>query len=121
MEDKKPPETYACEVREVFSGDDLVVFVDLGVEGLWRRQRVRLLGVDTPNAINAAEGTDAGRVRSMVKKIARGKRGILTVHSKNLTSWVGSLTIESSTAEGGVIDLNQLLITQGYVFKRNAA
>ena len=45
--------TYDAEVREVFSGDDLVVLVDLGVESLWKRQRVRLAGGDTPNAISA--------------------------------------------------------------------
>lgn len=109
---------YPCEVREVFSGDDLVVFVDLGVEGLWKRQRVRLLGVDTPNAINASEDTEAGKIRATVRKMARGRRGMFTVHSKNLSSWVGTLVLESPTAPEGVVNLNKVLIAQGYVFKR---
>lgn len=111
-------EEYSCEVRDVFSGDDLVVFVDLGVEDLWKKKRIRLLGVDTPNAVNAGEDTEAGRIRRQIRQIARGRRGILTVASKNLSSWVGTLVVEAPTAPNGVINLNQLLLEQGYVFKR---
>lgn len=113
-------EEYSCEVRDVFSGDDLVVFVDLGIEDLWKKKRVRLLGVDTPNAVNAAEDTEAGRVRRQIRQIARGRRGILTVTSKNLNSWVGTLVVESPSSPDGIINLNQLLVDQGYVFKRAA-
>lgn len=109
---------YPCEVREVFSGDDLVIMADLGVEGLWKRQRVRLLGVDTPNAVNASEDTDAGKIRKMVRTLAKNRRGIFTISSVNLNSWVGTLVVESQTTPGGVLNLNEYLIQQGYVFKR---
>lgn len=112
---------YPCEVREVFSGDDLVVFIDLGIEDLWKKQRVRLHGVDTPNAVNASEDTEAGKVRKLVRQVARGRRGIFTLVSRNLNSWVGTLVVESQSAPGGVLDLNQMLIEQGYVFKRQQA
>lgn len=112
------PDQYACEVREVFSGDDLVVLIDLGVEGLWKRQRVRLHGVDTPNAVKAGEDTEAGKVRRRVRQIARGKRGIFTVVSRNMNSWVGTLEVESPS---GAIDLNAMLIAEGYIFKGASA
>lgn len=118
--DVQKAEEYSCEVRDVFSGDDLVVFVDLGIEDLWKKKRVRLLGVDTPNAVNAAEDTEAGRVRRQIRQIARGRRGILTVTSKNLNSWVGTLVVEAPNSPDGTINLNQLLVDQGYVFKRAA-
>ena len=107
--------TYTAEVREVFSGDDLVVLVDLGVEDLWRRKRVRLAGVDTPNAVNAGPDTEAGRLRSFVRSLARGRKAQLQVVSRGANSWVVILYIETPE---GVINLNETLIQQGYQFKR---
>lgn len=117
--DAPKAEEYSCEIRDVFSGDDLVVFLDLGFEELWKKKRVRLYGVDTPNAVHAQEDSEAGRIRKQVRNLARGRRGIFTVTSKGLSSWVGTLVIESPSAPGGVINLNQHLIDQGYVFKRS--
>lgn len=119
MHDKT--EQYPCEVREVFSGDDLVVFVDLGVEGLWKRQRIRLAGVDTPNAVGAPEDTEAGKVRKEVRLLARGRRGVLTVVSRNMNSWVCTLVVEASQVKEGAVCVNDWLIAKGYVFKRGAA
>ena len=119
MQDKT--EQYPCEVREVFSGDDLVVFIDLGVEGLWKRQRVRLAGVDTPNAVGAAEDTEAGRVRREIRQLARHRRGVLTVVSKSMNSWVCTLIVETSQVKEGAVSVNDWLIARGYVFKRGAA
>lgn len=105
---------YVCEVREVFSGDDLIVLVDLGVENLWKRQRVRLSGVDTPNAIAAREDTEAGNVRREIRMLARGKKAKLTVVSRNMSSWVVTLVVH--TPEGDV-NVNEKLIAAGYEFK----
>ena len=57
---------YPCEVREVFSGDDLIVMIDLGVENLFMKRRIRLHGVDTPNAVKEQKDTDAGKIRTLV-------------------------------------------------------
>ena len=116
--DELKVEQFSCEIRDVFSGDDLVVFLDLGFEDMWKKKRVRLHGVDTPNAVHAQEDSEAGRVRKQVRTLARGRRGIFTVTSKGLSSWVGTLIVESPSAPGGVLNLNQHLIDQGYVFKR---
>lgn len=109
---------YACEVREVFSGDDLIALVDLEVEGLWKRQRIRLSGVDTPPAINATGNTEAGQIRSHVRLLTRSRKGTITVVTRNANSWVVVLVVE--TAEGPV-NVNDLLIARGYQFKAKVA
>lgn len=106
---------YACEVREVFSGDDLIALVDLGVENLFKKQRLRLAGVDTPNAINATGTTEAGQLRTFIRNLTRNRKGKLTIVSRNTNSWVVILVVE--TPEGPV-NVNDYLIGQGYQFKR---
>lgn len=106
---------YSCEVREVFSGDDLIALVDLGVENLWKRQRIRLSGVDTPNAINANGDTEAGKIRSYVRALTRGRKGKLTVETRNTNSWVVTLVVDTPD---GSVNVNEYLISQGYQFKR---
>jgi endonuclease YncB( thermonuclease family) len=100
---------------DVFSGDDLVLMVDLGVEGLHKRQRVRLYGVDTPNAVNAGQDTDAGKVRALIRSMTRDRKVTLTVHSRVGTSWVGTVMVHT---RDGDIQLNQFLIERGFSYQR---
>lgn len=111
---------YPCEIREVYSGDDLIALIDLRVEGLFKRQRIRLHGVDTPNAVGAARDTEAGSVRQEVRDLTRGRRARFTVvsTSRNNGSWVGELVVEADASVGGAINVNQYLIERGYVFRR---
>lgn len=109
---------YPCEIREVFSGDDLIAMVDLGVENLFKRQRIRLAGVDTPNAVKAAGDTVAGQLRQVVRAFTRGRKGKLTVTSRNASSWVVVLVVETPDGE---INVNEFLITQGYKFENKTA
>ena len=106
---------YVCEVKEVFSGDDLIAMVDLGVENLWKRQRLRLAGVDTPPAINANGDTEAGKIRNFVRLLARGKKSNISVVSRNANSWVVSLVVDTPD---GPVNVNEMLIARGYEFKR---
>lgn len=105
---------FACEVREVYSGDDLVAMVDLGVLNLYQKTRIRLHGVDTPNAIQATEDTPAGAVRREIRMLTRGKKATLTIVSKNTSSWVVVLVVETPT---GPVNVNEYLLRQGYEFK----
>lgn len=109
---------YSCEVKEIFSADDLIVLVDLGVENLWKRQRIRLAGVDAPNAINATGDTEAGLLRSHIRQLTRGRKAKLTVVSRNTSSWIAILVVE--TPEGST-NVNDYLIAKGYQFKRTPA
>lgn len=117
MSEGKRSACFDAEVVDVFSGDDLVVMVDLGVEGLFKRQRVRLQGVDTPNAIGLGATTPAGIVRAYVRSMCRGKRVKLEVMSRSLSSWV---VVVNVVLDSGLHNLNQDLIAQGYVYKRES-
>lgn len=109
-------EVYKAEVLEVYSGDDLCLMVDLGVEGLHKKQRVRLQDVDTPNGIGAAADTEAGKVRAWVAMMTRNRKVTLTVTSRGgRNSWIGLIDLETPN---GKINLNTELILQGYKFSR---
>ena len=107
--------TYAAEVRSVFSGDDLMLLIDLGVDDLYKRKRVRLYGVDTPNAVGQGHDTEAGKLRNQVLNLLRRRSLRLTVHKVEMSSWVGTVEVE---APEGNINLNELLIAKGYKFNR---
>lgn len=107
---------YKAKIVDVFSGDDLIVMVELGVEDLYKRQRIRLHGVDTPNAIGAAADTEAGQVRSYVRSLVRDKPLNIKVQFRGANSWVAIVEVE--TQEGVTINLNEELVNQGYAFKR---
>ncbi len=104
---------YSCKIEEVFSGDDLIAMVDLGVENLFKRQRVRLSGVDTPSAIQASGDTEAGKLRSDIRTMVRGRKSKIVVVNKNTNSWVVTLEVEGPT---GKINVNDYLIGLGYQF-----
>lgn len=108
-------EVYEGEVTDVYSGDDLIVMVDLGVEDLYKRRRIRLHGVDAPNGIGASSQTKAGKVRAYVRHLCERKRVRLTVVSKNLRSWVAVVEVLGS---GEPHNINQDLIAQGFKFIR---
>lgn len=109
------PQTFPCEVREVFSGDDLIALVDLGVESLWKKVRIRLSGVDTPNAVNEPGTSEAGQLRTVVRQMTRARKGQITVVSRNANSWVVVLVVDGPD---GRINVNEYLIAQGYEFKK---
>jgi hypothetical protein len=109
---------FNCEVREVFSGDDLIIYIDLGVENLLKRQRVRLAGVDTPPAINASGDTEAGQIRGYVRALTKGKKSRIVVLARNANSWVCQLFVH---APEGEVCINELLIARGYKFEKKGA
>ena len=116
---QQPQKTvFDAEVKGVFSGDDLTMFIDLGVNGLFKQQRVRLEGVDTPNAVRQSHDSEAGQVRSFVRSATQGKTVQLTVTRFGEKSWVGIITIPQ---EDGDLNLNEALIAKGYKFIRDKA
>lgn len=107
---------HGCIVTDVFSGDDLVGFVDLGVESLWKRQRMRLYGIDTPPAIGLPPESEAGKVRTYIRNLVLRRKATVMVHSKTLNSWVVTLMVEQH--DGSTVNVNEYLKSQGYEFKR---
>ncbi|ALT58118.1 endonuclease [Pseudomonas phage SM1] len=102
-------------VQEVLSGDDLVLLVDLGVDGLHKRVRVRLKDVDAPNAIRQGSDTEAGKLRDRVANLCNHSKVTATVVKKTAHAWVVILNLE--TSDGQNIDLNEMLKSEGYVYR----
>ena len=105
--------TYEVTVEEVYSGDDLVLMVNLGVGGLYKKVRARLVGVDTPSAFQAARNTEAGRVRDLVRtSVGRGKCSI-ELHSEGKGGWLVTLFVNTN---GNELNVNAMLVERGYVY-----
>ena len=106
--------TFEVTVEEVYSGDDLILMVDLGVGGLFKRVRARLAGVDTPSAFKAARGTEAGEVRQLLRStVAKGKCSI-ELHSEGKGGWLVTLFVN---AGGTPLNVNGMLADKGYVYR----
>ena len=73
---------YKCKIRKVVDGDTVDVDIDLGFGGWLRKQRVRLVGIDTPE--------------SRTKDLEEKKYGLAA--KEFLTKWVtsGGLTIKTT-------------------------
>jgi endonuclease YncB( thermonuclease family) len=108
-------EVYEGQVLDVFSADDLMVMLDLGVDDLHKRMRIRLHGVDTPNGLGSPKGTEAGELRRKIRELCYKQKIKVTVISKAVSSWVAVVEVKTST---GLFNVNADLIAQGYVFKR---
>jgi len=102
-----------AEVLEVHSGDDLILLVDLGIDSLFKRTRVRLQGVDTPDAYKAAPETEAGQIRDKVARLVKGKKCTIDVHMQGKASWIVTLFVG---VKADAYSLNDTLKEQGYVY-----
>lgn len=109
----KTGKIYEATVEEVHSGDDFIVMVNLGIDGLYKRTRVRLYGVDAPNAYKAKADSDAGRVRDEVKQLVGGKC-LVEVVSEGKGGWIISMTVFGQ--DNQPMCLNTLLRERGYVY-----
>jgi len=107
---------YKAEVQEVHSGDDLVLMVDLGVDGLHKKVRVRLHGVDTPDAFKSSNKTEAGEVRDTVRKLTMGRKCNVHVHTQGRGGWIVTLSICND--DGSLTNLNKILAEAGHVYSR---
>lgn len=108
--------SFSVAVEEVHSGDDLVAMADLGIDKLFKRVRIRLQGVDTPNAYMAKVDSVAGNLRDEVRKLTLGKKCRVDVVAEGKGGWLGILYI---LQDEGEVNVNELLIGRGFVYKRN--
>ena len=115
VKDMNAERAYEVEVEEVHSGDDLVLLVNLGVDGLFKRVRARLKGVDTPSAFRAARDTEAGNIRDTLRQmVAKGKCSI-ELHSQGKGGWLVTLFV---TKDGSAAtNVNEMMIAKGYVYQ----
>jgi endonuclease YncB( thermonuclease family) len=107
---------YACDVIEVHSGDDLIVLVDLGIDDLYKRTRIRLAGCDTPDAYQKAVDTTAGRVREKVRRLVAGRPCQIDVHSQGRGGWKVTLWAATEDSED-LLNINKILVDDGFIFE----
>lgn len=107
--------TFEGRVEEVHSGDDFIAMVDLGVDGLFKKTRIRLHGVDAPNAYKAGPDTEAGKVRDEIKRLTTGKCYIGII-SEGRGGWVAEVSVDRN---GERVNINELLRGRGYVYPGN--
>lgn len=114
MASEKQLPRYKVRVEEVLSGDDLILLVDLGVDGLFKKVRARLHGVDTPDAYRKSPDSEAGKVRNAVRAAVSGKNCLAELHSDRKSGWIITLYVEEGSGSG--FCLNDRLTSQGYVY-----
>lgn len=114
--EQPPRRIFTGEAREVYSGDDLIVFIDLEIDNLWKRQRVRLYGVDTPNGIHEPAESEAGRLRDYVRGLVRTAK----LHIQPVSARNGNMVaiVEVERRDGSRFNLNDDLIAKGYKFQK---
>lgn len=107
---------YKAHILDVISGDDMIAMIDLGIDGLFVRKRIRLYGVDTPNTTTHDIKTiaRAEEIRDKVKERIKDKVCIVEIHRQGRGGWVVTL---KSMLEPGVYDnINDWLMKEGHVF-----
>jgi len=105
-------------VKSVVSADDIILMLNLGHDGLYRLTRCRLIGVDAPSAFN---GTDKEAVvlKDFVSKaLNQSAESYIEVSSYLNNSWLVSLFTKDPETKV-YTNLNKVLISNGYVFKRD--
>lgn len=105
---------FAVKVEEVHSGDDFVFLVDLGVDGLFKKTRCRLHGVDAPNAYKAKADTEAGVVRDEVRKVVASGRCSVELVSEGKGGWIVKLYV--ADIDGETVCVNDMLRERGYIY-----
>ena len=101
--------TYNVEVTRVVDGDTVDVDIDLGFGMVYKKQRVRLMGIDTPESRtrNLEEKFYGLQAKAFMKSMVEGKSGVTLVsHDKGKFGRIlGELFIKETD-----ISVNQLMI-----------
>ena len=101
--------TYNVEVTRVVDGDTVDVDIDLGFGMVYKKQRVRLMGIDTPESRtrNLEEKFYGLKAKEFMKSMVEGKSGVTLVsHDKGKFGRIlGELFIKETE-----ISVNQLMI-----------
>jgi len=101
--------TYNVEVTRVVDGDTVDVDIDLGFGMVYKKQRVRLMGIDTPESRtrNLEEKFYGLKAKEFMKSMVQGTKGVkLVSHDKGKFGRIlGELFIPNTD-----ISVNQLMI-----------
>lgn len=104
------------KVLEVHSGDDMIVMVDLNMDSLFKKVRVRLHEVDTPDAYRLSSDTQAGKIRDIVKQKVANQDVLIDLYSVRKGGWIATVWYLD---KGEKANLNEFLKSLGYIFKES--
>jgi len=99
--------TYNAKCTDVYDGDSITVDIDLGFNVILSKQKIRLLGIDTPE-LRGDEREQGLVVRDYVRDLVLGKELILESHrdkSGKYGRWLGTLYVDD-------VNINQLLLDE---------
>jgi len=104
----KTPYTYKCQAIKVIDGDTLDVVIDCGF-GILKQERIRLLGVDTPELRSSdfEEKRRANLAKDRLIQLTQGDLVITTSKKGKYGRYLGVLECRH-----GVI--NDILVAEGY-------
>ncbi len=100
---------YKATVTKVYDGDTITVDFDLGFGILIRKQKIRLLGINTPE-VRGPEKPQGIISRNALRQRILGK--VVTIKTSKdkkgkYGRWLGEVFVEDE-------NINQWLITEGY-------
>ena len=100
---------YTAKITKVVDGDTLDLEVDLGFH-VWIKQRVRLLGIDTPetHTLNLKEKELGLKAKSLVEAVTHAAK-IIKINTTKSDKYGRMLVV--LTVDG--VNINQKLITEG--------
>jgi len=102
---------YRARVVSVYDGDTITVNIDLGFGVTMHKQKIRLLGIDTPELRGSEEEKTKGRAaRDYLRDLIDG-RHIMLKTKKDKTGKYGRLL---GTIYINDININQMMIDHGY-------
>ena len=112
---------YKCEILKVIDGDTLDVMIDLGFN-IKMKERVRLLGVDTPEVFGPKTVTEGKAASDFTKtwvETQQKLKGRFELHSKKYDARekYGRVlgTIKFVSEAGTVEDLSETLIKNNFI------
>ena len=101
-------------ITKIVDGDTVDVDIDLGF-GIWQKnERVRIMGIDTPE-LRGSERLDGLKAKQRLCELILGKQVAITTH-KDKTGKYGRwlVTIWDLSNDGVWTNINDLLLSEGY-------
>ena len=100
--------TYKARCTSVYDGDSVTLDIDLGFNIVMHNQKIRLLGINTPE-VRGSDRLDGLISRDRLRELIEGKDIIMVSHrdkSGKYGRWL-------ATIYANEINVNQLLINEG--------
>jgi len=98
---------YEAIVTSVYDGDTITIDIDLGFDVILKKQKIRLLGINTPE-VRGSEREKGLVSRDALREKILGEQVIIKTEKRGKYGrWLGTIYIERT-------NVNQWLINEGY-------